>query len=277
MKQVFVTVGTTLFDELIDVVDDLKFHQILSDLGYDRLLIQIGNYTKKSLKYSIKEQQQQQPQKTIKNFESYYYDYKATLQNDMENSTLIISHGGSGSLLETLSIDKPCVELANKLGELGYILPTVPDQLSTVITNQLKQYLSDRMHLQPEVLKESQQQFSKLVSDQFPTRPESSFPSSRNSPHYKNRTMVILGSGGHTAEMFYLLSDIDKSKFPTTTYVLANTDKRSLDKIYLHHNLTPPSQQSSVSSSTTKDSNNNNFTIKQIPRSRNYLKRNLIL
>lgn len=41
-KRVFVTVGTTYFDELIQSVDDIEVIKSLSSQGYTELVMQIG-------------------------------------------------------------------------------------------------------------------------------------------------------------------------------------------------------------------------------------------
>lgn len=54
----------------------------------------------------------------------------------------------------------------------------------------------------------------------------------------KIRTTVVLGSGGHTGEMLRLLEGIDFFKFDHIDFVVANTDKMSVQKIrQLEENL----------------------------------------
>ena len=45
------------------------------------------------------------------------------------------------------------------------------------------------------------------------------------------RTMAVLGSGGHTAEMLQLLSSMDLASYAPRDYVLATTDHTSAQKI----------------------------------------------
>ncbi|XP_044762983.1 UDP-N-acetylglucosamine transferase subunit ALG14 homolog [Coccinella septempunctata] len=45
------------------------------------------------------------------------------------------------------------------------------------------------------------------------------------------KTMIFIGSGGHTTEMLKLLKGVDFSKFKPRFYVMANTDQRSYDKV----------------------------------------------
>ena len=44
------------------------------------------------------------------------------------------------------------------------------------------------------------------------------------------RTAVVLGSGGHTGEMFKLLSGADLARFRPREYVVADTDSLSIEK-----------------------------------------------
>ncbi|KAK9944192.1 hypothetical protein M0R45_009770 [Rubus argutus] len=47
-------------------------------------------------------------------------------------------------------------------------------------------------------------------------------------------TLIILGSGGHTAEMLNLLSVLQKDRFSPRFYIAAATDNMSLQKARLH-------------------------------------------
>ena len=48
------------------------------------------------------------------------------------------------------------------------------------------------------------------------------------------RTLVVLGSGGHTAEMFALLRALPPSRYAPRSYVLADTDSTSAAKVDAH-------------------------------------------
>ncbi|KAL1516060.1 hypothetical protein AB1Y20_002672 [Prymnesium parvum] len=45
------------------------------------------------------------------------------------------------------------------------------------------------------------------------------------------RTMVVLGSGGHTSEMLSLVGSIDRAKYAPLLYVLARSDSTSLHRV----------------------------------------------
>lgn len=49
------------------------------------------------------------------------------------------------------------------------------------------------------------------------------------------RTLVVLGSGGHTAEMLALLEGLDSSKYSPVHYVMATSDKTSLPRLQKDH------------------------------------------
>ncbi|KYR00598.1 putative glycosyltransferase [Tieghemostelium lacteum] len=259
--QVFVTVGTTKFEDLIEVIDSLEFHQLLYDFGYDRLVIQVGNH-KSKLCYSVNEQCKTTEEREkeiksclkIKGFSSYYYNYKPSLKEDMEASSLIITHGGSGSILETLSMDKPCIcvvnerlmhnhqaELSDKLSSLSYVLSCKPKTLAETLKTQLIGYLGKRKKYEESKSQDSIREFTSTLESKY-----------TNANHKPSKAMVILGSGGHTAEMFYLISKLNNQRVDPMVYVMSNADKISEQKV----------QQ-------FQEKKTNSYTIKKIPRARN--------
>ncbi|KAM8753143.1 LOW QUALITY PROTEIN: UDP-N-acetylglucosamine transferase subunit ALG13 [Rhynchonycteris naso] len=102
MKCVFVTVGTTSFDDLIACVLARENLQILKSLGCNRLVLQIGrgkvvpeSFSTESLTLDV-------------------YRYKDSLKEDLEKADLVISHAGAGSCLETLEKRKPLIVVINE-------------------------------------------------------------------------------------------------------------------------------------------------------------------
>lgn len=103
-KSVFVTVGTTKFDDLIDKIDSPKLFNILLKYGFNKMIIQIGNYSgtiENSLPFDENNNNNKTNSKTTTSstttakFESLYFDYKPSLSEFMKNSDLIISHAGN--------------------------------------------------------------------------------------------------------------------------------------------------------------------------------------
>jgi len=84
------------------------------------------------------------------------------------------------------------------------------------------------------------------------------------------RTMVVLGSGGHTAEMLSLLRGMDRHSFAPLLYVLANSDRTSAARVHeFESNRFAALQQSSVSTGTaTTTAGKDSCQIYRVPRSR---------
>ncbi|XP_003467615.1 putative bifunctional UDP-N-acetylglucosamine transferase and deubiquitinase ALG13 isoform X4 [Cavia porcellus] len=145
MKRVFVTVGTTSFDELITRVSAEETLHIFKSLGYSRLTLQIGRGTVVPEPFSAE------------CFTLEVYRYKDSLQEDLQRADLVISHAGAGSCLETLEKGKPLVvvineklmnnhqlELAKELHKEGYLFyctcSTLPGLLQSMDISTLKCY-----------------------------------------------------------------------------------------------------------------------------------------
>ncbi|EGG18323.1 putative glycosyltransferase [Cavenderia fasciculata] len=265
-----------MFDELIEEVDSQEFQQVLKGFGYGGLLMQVGNCKYLPINSTLLDQETGAPvdendSASAGKIVSYYYRFKRSLAEDMQNSALIISHGGSGSILEALQFHKPIVcvtnsrlmhnhqvELAERLSTspYNYLLPCDPSTLQTVIKQDLKGYLTNRQELDEHVVVKSLADFGKRFQQEVSfTRHHSNKKDDDDRPTTRpksNKTMVVLGSGGHTAEMFYLLKHIH-GDYNRLSYVLADSDKRSYDKIVEF-------EQTSAASS---------YSVHQIPRSRN--------
>ena len=102
---IFITVGTTEFDELIYAIDNDSFLKMVNTLKCKRLIIQIGRGT-----YSPKYLMENCKQIGI---EVEVYNFKPNLQSDMTSSNLIISHCGAGSILEVTAIKKELIVVVN--------------------------------------------------------------------------------------------------------------------------------------------------------------------
>uniref|UniRef100_A0A5F8GMV7 UDP-N-acetylglucosamine transferase subunit ALG13 n=1 Tax=Monodelphis domestica TaxID=13616 RepID=A0A5F8GMV7_MONDO len=102
MKSVFVTVGTTSFDELVACVSSRATLQILRRLGYRKLVLQIGKGRVVPDSFAST------------TFSLIVYRYKNSLKEDIKRADLIISHAGAGSCLEALEEGKPLVVVVNE-------------------------------------------------------------------------------------------------------------------------------------------------------------------
>lgn len=137
-NSIFITVGTTEFNELISSIDNLNFINILHGLNCKILTVQIGRgifptklqdtCDKNNIQYSC-------------------FRFKEDLYEVMKNSDLIISHCGAGSILEAMTLRKSLIvivnstlqgnhqsELSDALAINGHCLTTLPRQLIDCIS-----------------------------------------------------------------------------------------------------------------------------------------------
>ncbi|CAK6964612.1 UDP-N-acetylglucosamine transferase subunit ALG13 homolog isoform X1 [Scomber scombrus] len=101
MKTVFVTVGTTSFDELIKNVTSSEAAQALKSCGYERLVLQVG-------RGSLLPDADSCPHIRLEAFR-----FKDSIAEDMKRADLVISHAGAGSCLEALGANKPLLVVVN--------------------------------------------------------------------------------------------------------------------------------------------------------------------
>ncbi|MCG5495339.1 PssE/Cps14G family polysaccharide biosynthesis glycosyltransferase [Ectothiorhodospira variabilis] len=91
---IFVTVGTTLpFDDLIRAMDDI----VTSTKVKEKVICQIGSgeYLPQNCEY---------------------FRYTPKLDDFIDSASIVIGHGGTGTVLSLLSSGKPFVAVANPLG-----------------------------------------------------------------------------------------------------------------------------------------------------------------
>lgn len=141
LKQIFVTVGTTTFPDLIEAVMSDEILEIFKKYHCEKLIIQHGtgqpiSYDKIEdffLKFGI---------------DTFCYDYKPSIQPDIAASNLVISHAGAGSCIEVLTARKPLIvvvndklmhnhqtELAKQLSKGGHLLFCLPETLATTLND----------------------------------------------------------------------------------------------------------------------------------------------
>ncbi|KAG1676748.1 hypothetical protein FOA52_005037 [Chlamydomonas sp. UWO 241] len=141
-KTILVTVGTTKFDDLVKAVDDAEFAAAAVAKGYTHLKVQhgAGAYAPHNLIGVGEASGVAASGLTVE-----FFDYAPSL--DMEGATLVISHAGSGSIFEALSIGRPLIvvpnpalmdnhqaELGSHLAQLGHLVCSTPASLTSALT-----------------------------------------------------------------------------------------------------------------------------------------------
>jgi beta-1,4-N-acetylglucosaminyltransferase len=104
-QRIFVTVGTTLFDALTESVSESNFLDAISFYGYTHLVIQYGKGSIPSMPMGTNQQNESSGTYTSSRGKTIYweiYPFKPSLDHDMKNADLIISHAGAGSIMEGL-------------------------------------------------------------------------------------------------------------------------------------------------------------------------------
>eukprot|EP00051_Salpingoeca_urceolata_P027162 m.480257 g.480257 ORF g.480257 m.480257 type:complete len:175 (+) comp21752_c0_seq1:70-594(+) len=143
-RWVFVTVGTTSFDQLIDLVNTRELQQVLRARGFVGIKVQLGRGKAR-------------PSSHLSGFWVEWYDFKPSLAQDMGDASLVISHAGAGTVLECLEIQTPLLvvinetlmgnhqlELAEQMHKDGFLLyascATLVSVVSTADVGSLSKY-----------------------------------------------------------------------------------------------------------------------------------------
>ncbi|KAL1756472.1 glycosyltransferase family 28 C-terminal domain-containing protein [Schizophyllum commune] len=133
----FVTVGSTKFDALVQAVCTDAVLDALHAKGYNHLVVQAGN---SMFEHSSRLHAAGISVRTRSHgIEQEYYKFKPSLREDYERADLVISHAGSGTILDVLRIPKPLIivpnptlldnhqqELADVLEQQGHLVASTP-------------------------------------------------------------------------------------------------------------------------------------------------------
>lgn len=125
MKSVFVTVGTTRFDALVEAMTSSQAVRWLVDHDYKRLTIQYGRGVRPKLMPTSS---------SSSSLIITTYDFKPSLQQDMEDADLIVSHAGAGTVMECLRYQKKLVVVINTM-----LMDNHQTELATAMSD--RQYL----------------------------------------------------------------------------------------------------------------------------------------
>jgi beta-1,4-N-acetylglucosaminyltransferase len=133
----FVTVGSTRFDQLIEkLLSDDSINQII-EFGFSRLIIQVG-----SSSYD-KERFDQLREYCLNDLQIELYDYKPSISDDIKRADVVVGHAGAGTCLEVLRSNKRLLivvndnlmdnhqsELAQQLSSDKYAIETTIDKFN---------------------------------------------------------------------------------------------------------------------------------------------------
>jgi beta-1,4-N-acetylglucosaminyltransferase len=115
-KTILVTVGTTLFDKLIDGVTTPAALQWMQQQGYQKLVIQYGKGKRPQEVVVVAEEDDEIIMKNddgLDFLQVCVYDFASSLEEDMQQADLIISHAGAGTVMEALKFQKKLVVVVN--------------------------------------------------------------------------------------------------------------------------------------------------------------------
>ena len=134
-RNVFVTVGTTSFDALVEALDNPAVVNILRARGYTSLTMQIGRGTYRPRRV-----------RTRPGFRVDIFDFRPSLDEAMRAASLVVSHAGAGSVFEALDARAPLlvvvneslmgnhqVELAEELRRRGHLRWCVPADVEAAL------------------------------------------------------------------------------------------------------------------------------------------------
>jgi beta-1,4-N-acetylglucosaminyltransferase len=100
-RSIFVTVGTTRFDRLVDAVTRAEALEWMVKNGYKKLVVQYGTG------------QEPQIPPTCSLLSCHCFKFTPSLEQDMKQADLIISHAGAGTVMEALKLQKRLVVVIN--------------------------------------------------------------------------------------------------------------------------------------------------------------------
>ncbi|KAL0236354.1 hypothetical protein GEMRC1_002936 [Eukaryota sp. GEM-RC1] len=101
MMILFVTVGSTSFDELISVLDTESFYDECNKTGFSRIVFQIGKGDYIPCKHTY-----------FKGIVEWFR-YRTSIHEYIASASLVISAGGAGTMSETLKLRKPLIVVIN--------------------------------------------------------------------------------------------------------------------------------------------------------------------
>ncbi|KAF9069852.1 glycosyl transferase [Rhodocollybia butyracea] len=140
----FVTIGSTRFDDLVQSVFSPTVLSSLLQKGYTHIVVQCGNSEFPYAHLLAGGEELFQVEKEGVSIECW--KFKPSLQMDYDRADLVISHAGSGTILDVLRLEKPLIvvpnptlldnhqeELAFELQKLGHLESSTVSRLTQTI------------------------------------------------------------------------------------------------------------------------------------------------
>lgn len=115
-RRVFVTVGSTRFDALVHAVLSPQVIEVLTKKLFGELVIQCGESDLSGLEGSgmmagLEDEEMRTGE--LHGIKYVLYKFKPSLEEEYDRASLIIGHGGSGTILSALSRRKPLLVVPN--------------------------------------------------------------------------------------------------------------------------------------------------------------------
>lgn len=155
-KTIFVTVGTTQFEPLIEAAVSKEALKCMEAHGFTHLVVQHGR-GKRPLPHDGCP------------IDVQSYDFKASLLEDMGAADLILSHAGAGTIMEALALR------TDRTGEPVRLAVVINSQLMDNHQTELAQAMGDRRHLfvvhEPDQLRRKET-WTELMTDFVPVPKE---------------------------------------------------------------------------------------------------------
>lgn len=100
---IFITVGTTSFNSLLEAVNTVEIAEIIRKLNCSKLIIQYGRGEQMEMDTTL-----------FAGIEVEVYGLKKSIIEDINRADLVIGHAGAGTCLEVLHSGKPLIVVVNE-------------------------------------------------------------------------------------------------------------------------------------------------------------------